>query len=148
MGSFNRSYSGGRGRGGNRDFNNRGFGKPTMFKTICSNCGKECEVPFKPNGEKPVYCRDCFKEMGGDTKRSDDRNVARPYAEQRNSENKSTDNFQYKQELMTIHAKVDKILSILASAISSEEPQQEVLPEELLQTEVSPKKKRVYKKAS
>jgi CxxC-x17-CxxC domain-containing protein len=33
----------------------------TMFKTICSDCGKECEVPFKPNGSKPVFCRDCFQ---------------------------------------------------------------------------------------
>ena len=32
-----------------------------MHKTSCSRCGAETEVPFKPTGEKPVYCRDCFK---------------------------------------------------------------------------------------
>ena len=31
-----------------------------MHKTICSDCGNECEVPFKPTGDKPVYCNDCF----------------------------------------------------------------------------------------
>jgi CxxC-x17-CxxC domain-containing protein len=31
-----------------------------MFNAICSDCGKECEVPFKPNGSKPVFCRECF----------------------------------------------------------------------------------------
>ena len=31
-----------------------------MHKTICSECKKECEVPFKPTEGKPVYCRDCF----------------------------------------------------------------------------------------
>ncbi|AGI48054.1 hypothetical protein TALC_01063 [Thermoplasmatales archaeon BRNA1] len=30
------------------------------FKTTCSECGKECEVPFKPTEGRPVYCRDCF----------------------------------------------------------------------------------------
>lgn len=31
------------------------------FKATCSECGKECEVPFKPTEGRPVYCRDCFK---------------------------------------------------------------------------------------
>ncbi|MFA6503083.1 MAG: CxxC-x17-CxxC domain-containing protein [Candidatus Paceibacterota bacterium] len=30
-------------------------------KTNCSECHAPCEVPFKPNGKKPVYCRNCFK---------------------------------------------------------------------------------------
>jgi CxxC-x17-CxxC domain-containing protein len=30
-------------------------------KTTCSECHAPCEVPFKPNGKKPVYCRNCFK---------------------------------------------------------------------------------------
>jgi len=31
-----------------------------MTKVICSSCGKECEVPFKPTSSKPVYCDECF----------------------------------------------------------------------------------------
>jgi len=31
-----------------------------MTKVICSSCGKECEVPFKPTSTKPVYCNECF----------------------------------------------------------------------------------------
>ena len=46
---------------GGRDFAPRDDRPQTMFKTICSDCGKECEVPFKPNGSKPVFCRDCFQ---------------------------------------------------------------------------------------
>jgi CxxC-x17-CxxC domain-containing protein len=30
-------------------------GPREMHKIICSDCGKEDEVPFKP-----VYCRECF----------------------------------------------------------------------------------------
>jgi CxxC-x17-CxxC domain-containing protein len=33
-----------------------------MFKATCASCGNACEVPFKPNGSKPIYCRDCFKK--------------------------------------------------------------------------------------
>ncbi|MBN2830686.1 MAG: hypothetical protein JXL82_00190 [Candidatus Omnitrophica bacterium] len=29
-------------------------------KAVCSECGKDCEIPFKPTGDRPVYCRDCF----------------------------------------------------------------------------------------
>ena len=31
-----------------------------MTKVVCSSCGKECEVPFKPTSSKPVYCDECF----------------------------------------------------------------------------------------
>jgi len=31
-----------------------------LHKTICSDCRKECEVPFKPSGNRPVYCKECF----------------------------------------------------------------------------------------
>lgn len=45
---------GGRGGGG-------GYGGPRdMHQAVCSDCGKECEVPFKPTEGRPVYCRDCF----------------------------------------------------------------------------------------
>jgi len=52
--------------GGNRNFggNNRRFdnrGPREMHKATCSDCGKECEVPFKPTQGKPVRCRECFQ---------------------------------------------------------------------------------------
>ena len=43
--------------GGNRSYNDR---PKEMHKAICADCKVECEVPFKPSGERPVYCRDCF----------------------------------------------------------------------------------------
>jgi len=39
-----------------------------LHKAVCADCGKECEVPFKPSGERPVYCRECFsKRKAGDS---------------------------------------------------------------------------------
>lgn len=37
------------------------FGR-SMHKVTCSECGKETEVPFQPDGERPVYCRDCYQK--------------------------------------------------------------------------------------
>jgi CxxC-x17-CxxC domain-containing protein len=31
-------------------------------KTVCSQCGKETTVPFRPTQGRPVYCRDCFQQ--------------------------------------------------------------------------------------
>jgi CxxC-x17-CxxC domain-containing protein len=47
----------GGGRGGDRSFDR---GPREMHKAVCSECGKECEVPFKPTEGKPVFCRECF----------------------------------------------------------------------------------------
>jgi CxxC-x17-CxxC domain-containing protein len=33
-----------------------------MHKTVCDDCKKDCEVPFKPTEGRPVYCRDCFSK--------------------------------------------------------------------------------------
>ena len=64
-----RSFNDGpRGRGGpRRDSRSRGREKREveMTKVTCSECGEECEVPFKPTSSKPVYCSDCFTKKGG-----------------------------------------------------------------------------------
>ena len=44
-------------RGPRRDFN---AGPREMHKATCSECGQECEVPFKPSDGRPVFCKDCF----------------------------------------------------------------------------------------
>jgi CxxC-x17-CxxC domain-containing protein len=33
-----------------------------LFNVKCSNCGKDTQVPFKPSGDRPVYCRDCYMQ--------------------------------------------------------------------------------------
>ena len=50
-------------RGPRRDFDRprRNFGPREMHKAVCAECGKECEVPFKPTEGKPVYCKECFR---------------------------------------------------------------------------------------
>jgi CxxC-x17-CxxC domain-containing protein len=31
-----------------------------MYTTKCSECGQETEVPFEPDPDRPVYCRECY----------------------------------------------------------------------------------------
>jgi CxxC-x17-CxxC domain-containing protein len=45
-----------------RDFSKK---RTEMFKTTCDECGRDCSVPFKPTGNKKVYCSDCFERQGG-----------------------------------------------------------------------------------
>jgi CxxC-x17-CxxC domain-containing protein len=32
------------------------------FTAICAECAKECSVPFKPDGSRPVYCQTCWSK--------------------------------------------------------------------------------------
>ena len=37
------------------------YREPTeTHKAVCADCGNECEVPFKPDPNRPVYCRECW----------------------------------------------------------------------------------------
>ncbi len=35
------------------------------FKATCSECGNECEIPFKPTEGRPVKCDACFRKGKG-----------------------------------------------------------------------------------
>ena len=36
-----------------------------LYSVKCANCGKQTQVPFKPTGDRPVYCRDCYMQKRG-----------------------------------------------------------------------------------
>ncbi|CAA9586986.1 MAG: hypothetical protein AVDCRST_MAG18-4026 [uncultured Thermomicrobiales bacterium] len=58
-------YASGGGYGGGGGYSSGGgYDRPQrqMFAAVCSQCGKETQVPFQPRGDKPVYCSDCFAE--------------------------------------------------------------------------------------
>lgn len=62
-------HGGGGSRGG---FGRRPFfgGPREMHKAVCSGCGKDCEVPFKPTEGREVFCKECYmkKKDGGDSR--------------------------------------------------------------------------------
>ena len=66
-------FRGGNGGGGRPSFGgNRGGdrGPITMHKAVCDECHKNCEVPFRPSGDKPIYCSDCFSSKRDDGDRA------------------------------------------------------------------------------
>jgi CxxC-x17-CxxC domain-containing protein len=68
MKNFSRNRNERRGGGDRKE-------RPNMHSAVCSACGKRCEVPFKPTGDKPIYCSSCFEEQGGSySKRGDSYN--------------------------------------------------------------------------
>lgn len=110
MGNYRDNRGGGGRSFGRRSFGgNRGGDRP-MTKTTCSSCGKECEVPFKPTGSKPVYCNDCFKTRGGfDSKHSDNRGSRSSNYDS----GRAGDQSQYKEQFETLNTKLDEIIQLL-----------------------------------
>ncbi len=52
-----------------RNSRNDSRGQPTIVS--CADCGEECEIPFVPKTDRPVYCSDCFRENKPQTSRDD-----------------------------------------------------------------------------
>ena len=157
MGDFNRNRSGSRGGfgGGNRfgGSNNRFEGRSSssnfqrnsfgggrdedreMFSAVCDNCGKDCEVPFKPTGNRPVLCNSCFKNK--DERGFSDRQEKRPsfrenrddkFSDKRPSFNHKESNTnavskedfnELKRQLEYVNSKLDKVLKSLESKSSA-----------------------------
>jgi len=114
-----------------------------MHKAVCSNCGKDCEVPFVPTGSKPVYCSDCFEKMGGRASSGgfQDRGPRRDFGRR----NESTP--QNNEQLEAISRKLDKILEMLSPAkVEKVEKPVEAKPVEI--KIVAPKKAKTSKKKS
>ena len=36
------------------------------FAVVCSSCGNQAQVPFRPRMDRPVYCSDCFRTVRPD----------------------------------------------------------------------------------
>ena len=84
-------------RGGFGRDRDRGFGSERrpheMHDVTCDKCGKQCQVPFRPSGDKPVLCSDCFKNSGSATG--------------------SSQSGVSSEQLNQINSKLDKILLVL-----------------------------------
>jgi len=171
MGNFNRDRGprrdfGGGNRGGSsfgggrRSFGGGGGGRDRgpreMFNTVCSNCGKDCQVPFRPTGEKPVYCSDCFEKMGGGGR--DGRPSERPRFDDKRPQNGGSSD-QNKALLDSLNNKLDRILKLLepkaqkvqevvVNPVSEKKVTEEVKEVEVFKDTEAPKVKKAAKKAS
>lgn len=117
-GGFRGGFGGG-GGGGRGGFGDRP--RPQMHRATCSDCGQECEVPFKPTGEKPVYCSNCFEGSGRGMSRPN-RDNDRPRFDKPHFEDrpKAPGNQELKEQFDKLNAKLDRILKALAPVMPTE----------------------------
>ena len=152
MRDFNRgggSRGGDRGgsRGGDRGgFNRGGGGDREMFTAVCDECGRECQLPFKPSSNKPVYCSRCFEkydpkktgfggDRGGDREDRGSRDFGGDRPDNREFATKRIDsnsNEKLIELLSSINAKLDRVIVALQpgkSRVKSEEVAQAIKEE-------------------
>lgn len=139
MGKFNRGdkFGGKKRFDGDRDAS-RGGGRerPQMHRAVCSDCGANCEVPFRPTGDKPVYCSDCFSRGG------------------KGGGNKSVvDTGQYKKQFEAINSKLDYVISLLSpeKAVEKKSKEEKIAKkavEEKVEKKKEPEQEVVLKKES
>ena len=55
-----RARQGGGGGGGQRQDGNRQ--RRELFDAICAECNRPAKIPFKPRGDRPIYCSTCFED--------------------------------------------------------------------------------------
>ena len=137
MGNFQGGGSRGGGfRGGNggkpsfqkKSWGNDRGGSAQMHKAVCSDCGKTCEVPFRPSGDKPVFCNDCFsgKREGGDdrgSRRDFDRAPKREFndrpAPRADAPRVAPVDDMLKKQITDMNTKLDRLISIMEKSHES-----------------------------
>lgn len=70
-----------------------------LHDAVCANCSKQTKVPFRPSGNKPVYCRECFEKQGDSSPPPSEAGRDKPRIDS--------------NEIDKIHLKLDKIISLL-----------------------------------
>lgn len=114
------------------DYNNRFPRKPfnksggdrfgaakQMYKAECSNCHASCEVPFRPNGKKPVFCSNCFVKDGEEAPRGGHRGQTkrdfspRPSYERQAPVREDRSFEEVKAELKGVNEKLERLIKIM-----------------------------------
>lgn len=113
--------SGGGSRGGSkfggaprgRSFSDRGGARAEMHPATCADCGARCEVPFRPNGKKPVLCKNCFDQSNDGGAKFSHRDDRRPSDDRRSESGRSSGNDNVGEQLRSINVKLDTIMKAL-----------------------------------
>ncbi len=142
MGNFNQGDNNKGGfRSGRRDFGQPNFSKKNwvgqnsgdrqtvMHPAVCSNCGKDCEVPFRPSNGKPVYCKECFGDKrnsdgGGDRQRRNEF-AGRPQAKPHFDGGRGNDDI--KKQLDGINIKLDRLIHSIDALTQKKLSQEKVI---------------------
>lgn len=118
MNNYRNNRSGG---GRNRGYGGRDSGPRQMHKAVCDECGNNCEVPFRPTGDKPIYCSDCFsRKNGGDSRSGSGRPSRRGGFSRPDRGRRGDSNQQVIKGVNSLNEKLDRIIRLLESKTESE----------------------------
>ena len=54
-----------------------------MYKATCAMCDLDIQVPFKPDGDRPVFCKECFKDHQRTIAKSKGTSISKPKLKQK-----------------------------------------------------------------
>ena len=121
-----------------------------QFSAVCSECGKTCQVPFRPSSDKPVYCSVCFgMKKSANESRDGGYSAKKPRPSQSASPEQSAAQrhlgetmTQMKRQMQDLDQKLNRILDIINPPLPApvKEPVEKPAP-------VAKPKKAVAKKA-
>ena len=134
MGKFNRdggsSFGGNRGGGsgfggGRRDggfSRGGGFGgerrEVVMHDAVCDECHQACQIPFRPSGDKPVYCKDCFmKKGGGPSRPARDNGPRRDFGRPQSAPSFGGSDNGVKSQIEAMNVKLDNLIRSIDSLV-------------------------------
>ena len=103
-----------------KSWGDRGAGNreaAVMHKATCSDCGKSCEVPFRPSGEKPVYCNDCFGGKRGQSTEGFVRKEFSNPAPARATGESNRGNDDVKRQLEAVNAKLERLIQTVDTLV-------------------------------
>lgn len=138
MKDFKKGGFGGKRFGGGRPQFGADRGRPEMHSATCAECGNACEVPFRPDGSRPIYCRECFGtkdpgprpfagrgEGGRDFKPRDSfrpRQDFKPRYDRAPVQSSTSDAgvSALKREIETLSGKIDRLVTALESRTQAE----------------------------
>lgn len=81
-------------------------GKRMMHKTTCAQCGKQCEVPFKPTEGRLIFCNTCFEARKSNAHVNNFRNTSRRGGD-------DGMHYEIKRQLDELNTKIDRILNAI-----------------------------------
>lgn len=74
------------------------FDSRQMHDTVCSKCGKPCQVPFRPEPGKSAFCENCYQKGGS----------------------KNVNANEVAEQLKMLNAKIDRLVSALVPGAAKE----------------------------
>lgn len=74
------------------------FDSRQMHDTVCTKCGKPCQVPFKPEPGKSAFCENCYQKGGS----------------------KNVNSSEVAEQLKMLNAKIDRLVNALVPGAASE----------------------------